>query len=220
MGKKRREELLGQLETIPANPMVKVNIGCINQRIKHGWINMDGIDIRELAQQDQIIFQHHDPRKPLPFKEDTVDLLYTGHYIQMLQPFYEAVPFLRECKRVLKPDGKLRVVTYDLHYYLSGEFEKHPELWRNNPQFNQIKTVDLRLSMVLFRNWEWQNTKEFYVGNQACYTPESLTEMFWIAGLKPVTPVNYVPGTFSDPTMGKEVVDQFPEQSFVLEGMK
>lgn len=54
-----------------------------------------------------------DLRKGIPFSDSTFDLVYNSHLLEHLDR--EDVPaFLRECYRVLKPQGTLRIVTPDL----------------------------------------------------------------------------------------------------------
>jgi SAM-dependent methyltransferase len=52
-------------------------------------------------------------RERLPFKEGQFDAVYHSHVLEHL-PHSQALPFLRECHRVLAPGGILRVVVPDL----------------------------------------------------------------------------------------------------------
>jgi hypothetical protein len=55
----------------------------------------------------------HDLRQGIPFSDDTYDLVYHSTMLSHLRPT-DALSFMRECRRVLKPGGVLRVVTEDL----------------------------------------------------------------------------------------------------------
>ena len=55
----------------------------------------------------------HDLRQGIPFPDATFDLAYHSTMLSMFRPA-EAARFTRECWRVLKPGGVLRVVTEDL----------------------------------------------------------------------------------------------------------
>ena len=54
-----------------------------------------------------------DLRRGIPFPDDTFDVAYHGHFLEHL-PREAALPFLRECARVLRRNGLLRVVVPDL----------------------------------------------------------------------------------------------------------
>lgn len=55
----------------------------------------------------------HDCRKKLPFENNSVDFLYTSHFVEHLKR-YEAVDFLKDCFRILKPGGVLRICVPDM----------------------------------------------------------------------------------------------------------
>jgi predicted SAM-dependent methyltransferase len=63
----------------------------------------------------QIIYW--DLRKGLPYDNDTFDVVYHSHLLEHLDR-KRAPDFLRECRRVLKPGGILRVVVPDLALYI------------------------------------------------------------------------------------------------------
>lgn len=72
-----------------------------------GWLNAD---LRPLH-------PHHiylDAARPLPFADDTFSSVYAEHMIQHLS-FQHCVAFFRECRRVLRPGGRLRIASADLH---------------------------------------------------------------------------------------------------------
>ena len=55
----------------------------------------------------------HDLRLGIPFPDATYDLVYHSTMLSHLRP-PDALSLMRECGRVLKPGGVLRVVTEDL----------------------------------------------------------------------------------------------------------
>lgn len=85
----------------------------------------------------------HDCRKKLPFQDNSVDFLYTSHFIEHLKR-YESVDFLKDCFRILKPGGILRICVPDVEEickkYLSkdiGFFLKlEDQSNRKNPSLN------------------------------------------------------------------------------------
>lgn len=58
-----------------------------------------------------------DATKPFPFKDETFDYIYSEHMIEHI-PWRDGLYMLRECRRVLKPRGVLRVATPDLKVLL------------------------------------------------------------------------------------------------------
>lgn len=56
---------------------------------------------------------HWDLREGIPYADETFDAIYNSHLLEHI-PRTEAVPFLRECRRVLKSEGVIRVVVPDL----------------------------------------------------------------------------------------------------------
>ncbi len=71
---------------------IKLNIGS-GSNTKPGWINLDlaaSADVRM------------DLRDPLPFPDQSCDLIYSEHFLEHLSYPDESVPFLAECRRVLK----------------------------------------------------------------------------------------------------------------------
>jgi predicted SAM-dependent methyltransferase len=87
-----------------------------------GWLNTD-ID----PGADDVFFL--DATKPFPFIEQTFDYVYSEHMIEHISR-EEAAFMLRECRRVLKPSGTVRIATPDLQviaglYAGNGDSDKH-----------------------------------------------------------------------------------------------
>jgi SAM-dependent methyltransferase len=85
--------------------MILVNLGC--GRTRHAeWINLDveppGSDVRRW-----------DVRKPLPFPDGSVDMVYHSHLLEHLEAD-DGRNLIKDCFRALKPGGILRVAVPDL----------------------------------------------------------------------------------------------------------
>jgi predicted SAM-dependent methyltransferase len=95
--------------------ITKINIGCGGNVIDEpSWINLDIIPSRKVY--------YLDARHPLKFKDNTIEIIFTEHMLEHLY-FDEALEFLKECYRVLKPSGVIRIAVPDLyvvHKILSG----------------------------------------------------------------------------------------------------
>jgi SAM-dependent methyltransferase len=112
-----------------------LNVGC-GLRMHNGWTNLDFSPYARLARYrgaaalarrvgllserrfarlqsvdtDILVW---DIRRGLPFKDDTLDVVYHSHTLEHL-PRGTAPTFLNECRRVLRSGGVLRVVVPDL----------------------------------------------------------------------------------------------------------
>jgi predicted SAM-dependent methyltransferase len=75
---------------------------CLNS----GWINADHCPANKDVIKVNLL-------RPLPYPDNTFDVVYHAQFIEHL-PFDTGFDFMRECFRVLKPGGTLRVVTPDL----------------------------------------------------------------------------------------------------------
>ena len=68
----------------------------------------------------------HDLRKPLPWKSNNVDIIYSSHTLEHLTK-EQGKKILKECHRILKKDGILRIIVPDLRKivdnYISGEIQ-------------------------------------------------------------------------------------------------
>ncbi len=82
-----------------------LNLGC-GPRYHPAWTNLD------LAPVDASIHRW-DVTQPLPFADASFDAVYHSHLLEHL-PRAQALPFLRECRRVLRPDGVLRLAIPNL----------------------------------------------------------------------------------------------------------
>ena len=82
-----------------------LNLGCGN-KFHPAWTNVDVV-----ARGNSVI--GHDLRKGISFPDGKFDVVYHSHLLEHF-PRAQALPFLRECYRVLKPGGIIRVAVPDL----------------------------------------------------------------------------------------------------------
>ena len=83
---------------------INLNLGCATL-IKMGFINIDFMKFGELRL---------DLRKPLPFKDNSVDYIYSSHFFQYIE-FIDstAIRCLSDYYRILKKGGKMRMIIPD-----------------------------------------------------------------------------------------------------------
>lgn len=146
---------------------LKLNLGCGEVRFK-GWINID------LALNSDIVM---DLRKPLPFKDESVDFVYSEHFIEHIT-FEESSRLLAEIHRCLKKDAVLRIATPDLDYviqkYVSADWSNQD--WLTLPAYDFIKTRGCMIN-TSFSAWEHK-----YLFNE-----EDLSNALKSAGFKQIT---------------------------------
>lgn len=141
---------------------VFINIGSGNQKLS-GFINIDiepGADIRV------------DVRDGLPFANKSVQGLYSEYFIEHLTQG-EGLAFLRDCRRVLVPNGVLRIATPDLDA-LVDDFvsdRRHPDWERFGYDWVGNRCEMLNLAM---REW----------GHKWLYNEEEIVRLASIAGFK------------------------------------
>ncbi len=86
----------------------KLHLGCGSAVLKD-WLNTD------LEPNDGIICV--DVRRRLPFDDRTFDYIYSEHSLEHLK-YQKGFYFIRECFRVLKPKGTMRIATPDLQFVI------------------------------------------------------------------------------------------------------
>ena len=123
---------------------VKVNLGC-GLAVNQGWINVDASLNALVASWPRVmhkllyrlsganryysleqycnllekhVFVHHDLSHSIPLKDQSADFIYSSHFLEHLFK-QDAENLLRECHRVLKPGGIVRVCVPDLAYAVS-----------------------------------------------------------------------------------------------------
>jgi predicted SAM-dependent methyltransferase len=90
------------------------------------WIN---IDVVPSSPGPQVLL---DLRKPFPLPDNTVDLIYSEDFMEHLE-LPQGRRMLRECYRVLRGGGMMRILTPNLRVLATRYVERSPELleWYN-----------------------------------------------------------------------------------------
>ena len=141
-----------QLVEVPLHGAKKLNVGC-GLSVAPGWLNLDASVTAWLANKSSWLhsigyklsgasrfytesfycetlrqnrFVYHNIEYGLPFRDQTIDFVYSSHFLEHLDK-ERARKFLAECFRVLKPSGVARIAVPDLEYawelYRRGEKE-------------------------------------------------------------------------------------------------
>lgn len=146
--------------------MTKLHIGCGPEILK-GWVNIDNAQYPGV---DRIL----DVTAGLPFPDRSSSFVFAEHFIEHLS--YAAVSaLLRECRRVLRDDGVLRLSTPNLDWVWLTHY-KAPGLM--TPAEELQACFELNRA---FRGW----------GHQFLYNERTLAATLLEAGFQTVTRVEY-----------------------------
>ena len=85
----------------------KLNIGC-GYHLLNGWLNTD-----YSPQLPMVMYL--DAKQRFPFNEETYNYIFSEHVIEHIS-YQDGLKMLRECFRVLKQSGKIRISTPDLAF--------------------------------------------------------------------------------------------------------
>jgi predicted SAM-dependent methyltransferase len=110
---KSASAVISEAATLTAAPSL-LNLGCGNDT-HPAFVNVDIVGGPGIVA--------HDLRLGIPFPDATYDLVYHSTMLSHLRP-QDALSLMRECRRVLKPGGVLRVVTEDLEQMCQTYLQK------------------------------------------------------------------------------------------------
>ncbi len=161
---------------------MRLHLGCGKRNFGKDWVHIDCADYPHIVSYDV---------KNLPFKDDSCELVYASHVMEYFDR-EEAILVLNEWRRVLKPNGKIRLAVPDFRamatLYISGKFNLQSFL---GPLYGKMvpvscgaiyhKTVydfeSLRLLMneVGFRDverYDWRETEHAHIDDHSqAYLP-------------------------------------------------
>ncbi len=157
----------------------KLEIGAAAVR-KPGWLATDydatGTDALQL-----------DATQPFPVPSGSFDYIYTEHMVEHI-PYVGAQSMFKECLRILKPGGVIRVVTPSIGFLtriLSSDRSKFEESYRNWSVSSFVPEAP-RITNAFFLN----NFVRAW-GHKFIYDLETLTLALEIAGFKRIVTCSF-----------------------------
>lgn len=179
--------------------VVKVNLGCGPSGI-NGWINYDwGMLpllskmpwIRRILIRFKLLSKNYmvdwapiklvNIRRRLPLDNESVDHIYCSHVLEHFEK-WETENLLKECRRVLKRDGCLRIVLPDLKRMID-QYHDADEFCREFYGFNKDQ-----------KTW----SRRLIRGHQWMYDEKSVSEVLEKAGFKKVKITDWRQGKTPD----------------------
>jgi predicted SAM-dependent methyltransferase len=154
---------------------VKWNFGCFTTQFYHGWINADVIDCTQFASPHGYQFRHCDVRKGIPADTGSVDMIYSSHFLDHLT-YQEGMAFLKEARRVIKPDGVMRIVLADAGM-IAGHFNDQ-ESWFS--QFDEVNQGCAEATTAIGKLWSL-----IHAGKSSAYDSDTLINSLKDTGWNP-----------------------------------
>lgn len=154
------------------------------------------------------------------YQDNTVDCIYIGQVIEHINPIMEAPKVMKECFRILKPGGVLRMTTPDLDLlieaYLNNQMDRFND---EQPTFYKDMDVSGKLAMLMFGSCGPKSTWNYYEGHMFLYTQNSMNDLLKGAGYKDIE-YYYETGKSKSKILEKESVDLGMSHSFIVEAVK
>jgi predicted SAM-dependent methyltransferase len=113
------------MANIQSQKLSLINLGC-GTRFHPDWVNIDKYPVNQ-----NVI--PHDLRQSLPFTDNIFDVVYHSHVLEHFSRT-EGKIFLRECFRICKPGGIIRIVVPDLENIVRSYLHALEEGLSGNPE--------------------------------------------------------------------------------------
>ncbi len=131
---------MSRVPTKASDGAILLNIGC-GSRFHRSWNNVD------FGSSDPSVIAH-DLTQGIPFRDCSFDAVYSAHFVEHVDRAVARF-ILRECFRVLKTGGRLRIVVPDLEYAstlylesLRGVLSRETEISREHYEWAVLNLID------------------------------------------------------------------------------
>jgi len=184
-----RERIPEQFDLgLPDEYALKLNIGCyVSFFMFHDvWVNIDKIDLSSMMQR-RCQFLHHDVLNGIPYPDNSVAMIYHSDFFEHLS-YHESIAFLKECHRVLKLGGLMRVCVPDFYHIVEAYWLNKMEQFDDvqPKEYTEVDSRSLKTSMLLFGSVG--SSQNDYRGHQMMYDFDGLKELLESVGFIDVVP--------------------------------
>lgn len=178
---------------------LRIQIGCGENRVP-GWINIDCTDNADLR---------IDIRAPWPLTSGSVQYIFSEHFLDHMEYPDGVACVLRECFRVLKPGGIVRVVVHDaealLQAYLSRDYPFFENMGVKIGPDGERPTLNAYINHI-FR---------FNGLHQFIYDFETLEHQFRKAGFAEVQKTKHRSSAIKELNLDLDLPDRAPQSLYV-----
>lgn len=186
------------------NTSIQLNIGSFLD-MYYGWTNVDIIDLSAWAAHNGYRFSFADMRKLSMWQDNSVALINCSHMLEHLTRA-EGMVFLRECNRILKDGGIMRIGVPDArticHAYLYGRIMDYKEF--NVGVENSKDSAEALYEMLLS-------------GHTTCYDADSVINLLRENGFVEIERMKF--GKSKSKVIEQQVIDMYPEITSWCEGV-
>ena len=191
----------------PDDGLVKLNIGSYMDMFHYGWHNLDILDLSEYAKAYGYNFRQVDVLQGIPYPDDSVDIINASHVLEHFS-YEDGEKFLRECFRVLKPGGVIRITVPDpavlSRLYLDGK------LLETVLPFS-VKAEKSSTDCEIF----WSLLTD---GHKSAYDEKTLATALRKAGFVEIRKMSF--GVSRSKVIEEQVIDMYPTISLYVEAEK
>jgi predicted SAM-dependent methyltransferase len=121
----------------------KYNLGC-GPKLYQNFLNIGywaqleaGRIYKDLNGTSNTFMLNHDLRNGIPAADNSLDLAYHSHMLEHLS-YQDGILFLKECFRVLKPGGTMRILVPDLELWINAYTNNNSFFFDQYRQFGGI----------------------------------------------------------------------------------
>lgn len=201
------QDLEKNMNNKPSELKTKLNIGSFTVMAKNGWTNCDILDLNAYANQNGFTFKQFDAIKGIPYLANSVDLIIASHFMEHITR-QEGSQFLRECYRVMKPDGVIRLTVPDTKL-LASEYLSNLNF---RDKFNENEGVK-NSEDIAEAYWNF-----ITAGHKTAYDEDSLGRKMKDVGFVDIQRLEF--GKSRSEEIRVETKDMFPDHSLYMEGIK
>lgn len=176
-----RQNKLNKLLALPSEKKF-LNLGSGPRGIvSNSWINIDGF-------LDTNVHYCCDFNKRLPFNDNTFDGIFCEHVVEHFD-YKNGRSLLKECLRILKPGGVIRIIVPDGEKFIKAYFD--------NPEFIvKYKHAESGFQMEAVNAWFYQRYE-----HQCIYDGPYLCDQLIKTGFSKASKTSYRNSTYSTPDL-------------------
>lgn len=194
---------IGQMVDV-SNTSIQLNIGSFLD-MHYGWTNIDIIDLSAWAAHNGYKFSLADITKRLMQQDSSIALINCSHALEHLTRA-QGLMFLRECNRILKDGGIIRIGVPDARTicdaYLNNRIMDYKEF--NVGVENSKDSAEALYEMLLS-------------GHMTCYDADSVINVLREIGFVEVERMKF--GKSKSKVVEQQVIDMYPEITSWCEGV-